>query len=295
MSHTTPAMPSVPSIPFGTFGPQFDTLVMAMGNKIDREWPARHAKHRGSKALIHQLLRVAENTYHTVRYFAADEPPNPSRKPQFALCISPLARTVLDSLFTTVFLFGDLPERTAWYYRAGWRELYEENVRLNGAYGADPDWTNWLKQHTAFVNKVRVDWGVTAAEEANPKLVPRWPIPPQMALQSSLDADRKAYLEYLTDWFYRALSQDAHLSWPGLARTGAALMPRQEVSDEQWRKMKSDAVMTLVTLLLALVSELELELRYDLKERIKYVWGVTNPFWSVGNEVYTRFYQRFFS
>lgn len=51
-------------------------------------------------------------------------------------------------------------------------------------------------------------------------------------------------------------------------------------------KFKSDYVMTTITLVLALASEIQIEFNYQLSERLKYIWSILNPFWGEAKELY---------
>jgi hypothetical protein len=84
----------------------------------------------------------------------------------------PLARTILDSLFTVVFLFEDLPTRIKWYLKSGWRELFEEHQRCRKTYDADPAWSTWLAKQSAILDQMKVDWGISSDEQANPSKIP---------------------------------------------------------------------------------------------------------------------------
>jgi hypothetical protein len=66
--------------------------------------------------------------------------------------------------------------------------------------------------------------------------------------------------------------------------------------DDEWplRKFKSDSVLTTVILLHALISELELQCRFELRERIEYVWGIVSPHSDDARDLYDRFYRAFF-
>lgn len=283
--------PEVPRLNDDVIREPFHNLLAATGNKLDREWKDSYSTHRGSRVMLRALVLSSDNTYRTVRHFCAEHPKDPARKPEYALSAPPLARSILDALFTVVFAFENLAERTEWYYKAGWREIHEEHARHLSRYGADDGWKEYLAEQTEFLDKTRVQWGITAPEAANPsKAIKRWPIPSQMAKHKGTSQERRDFMSHLEDWFYRELSQDAHLSWPGLARRSAYLMlDRDERDDEaKWKlaKKKSDAFFTCVVLLLAMMSEIECELRFGLDERLKYVWGICNAYFEAGKEVY---------
>lgn len=285
--------PDFPALPFDTFREQLDSAVLATINKVDREWPAKYEDHPRAGVLLESLLRTSENTYRTVRYVVADHPVDPSRKVEFALSVPPLTRTVLDALFTVIFLFEDLPRMTDWYYKSGWRELVEEQERHRERYGQEANWSSWLAEKDQVIAATREQWGVTSKEAADLKLIKWWPTPGAMKSSSEISQERKQYLIYLNDWFYRSLSSQSHMSWPGLAYRSAALLPKQDQEDRSWRlsKQKSDVFATTAVLVLALASEVEMELRYGLSERLKYIWGVLSGYYGYARDLYEMRYQ----
>src|SRR5436190_13306221 len=105
MSYTT--LPQG-NIPFEAFREQLDSLVEATANKLEREFPTPLRSDRDLGGLLRCLVLVSNNAYRTMRYFCADLPSDPSRKLEYALSGTPLARSVLEALFTVVFLFEDL-------------------------------------------------------------------------------------------------------------------------------------------------------------------------------------------
>jgi len=280
-------------IPFEAFREQLDSLVEATANKLEREFPLHLRSDRDLGGLLRCLVLVSNNTYRTMRYFCADRPPDPSRKLEYALSATPLARSVLEALFTTVFLFEDLPVRAAWFERAGWREYKEMHARLVEEYGDDPDWRDYAENIGQFVEEAKVWWNITPEEEANVTLIKRWPIPSRMAKDPNTSEARRAHLKYLEDWFYRDLSQDAHLSWPGLVRRVGYLLSTHATEEERERlvKQKSDALMDATIMLLAMITEISVELRFDLEPRLKYVWGLLRTLGPATEELYVRRYE----
>jgi hypothetical protein len=278
-------------LPFEALRERLDSLLTATANKLEREFPGHIENGRDLGGLLRCFVLVAQNTYMTMRYFCADKPSDPARKPAYVLSGGPLARTVLDQLFTVVFLLEDLQERAAWYEKAGWRELKEFNVKAHRDYGADPSWKGYLVEHDALVARAIGWWGVTPEEEADPKKLKYWPLPSQMIKLASTDQAR-SYLRFLDDWFYRELSQDTHLSWPGLMRrTGFLLIARPTDQDfARLAKQKSDIMVTTIIMLLALLSEIELALHFTLAERLKYLWALINGINAASLEIFNTRY-----
>lgn len=281
------------ALPFGTIRTQLEEILIAVGNKLEREWPRKWNAYPEAAVVLRGTIAVTENTYHTVRILCADPHPHPSVRPEFVVSVPPLARTVLDSLFTVVFLFEDLPVRMKWYLKSGWRELSQEHDRYRQTYGTDPAWSEWLSKQAAFVDQMKVDWQITPEEQANPSKITWWPNPGQMKGHKQTAQIRTDYLSYLNDWFYRELSADSHLSWPGLARRAMHFLNKnREQQDRDLGKFRSDCFTVTIALVLALLSEIQVELRYDLQERLKYIWGVLNPGFLMVRELYEYRYER---
>ncbi len=225
-----------------------------------------------------------------MKFFCADTPTDPSRRAEFALSVPPLARTLADSLFTVVFLFDDLVAKLQWYWAAGWRQLYEHHQTALARYGTDPRWKDWLAQRAAMVQTVPAQWGVDPAAVADPSTIRWWPNPGKMP--KGLNGERKDFLTYLNDWFYKHLSGDSHLSAIGLARGHFLLDEKDDGRDEQLSLYRSTMFSTTVTLLLALISELECELRLGgLATRAQYVWTLIGDIFPPALELYDMRYR----
>lgn len=283
-------IPAERRLPFDTIRQELDEVLVACANKLDREWPTRLSTLEGVQPYFRGTVQLTEITYGTVRFLCADKPPNPARKMEFAESVPPLTRTILDSLFTVIFLLEDLPNRWTWFKKSGWREAEEEYQRLYAAHGTDPAWTEWLRRlQEDIVSFVKRESGVTAEEQTNPKLITWWPNPGKMPGQSG--GWRKDYLLYLNDWFYRELSAESHLSFNGFGkRAGFLFAPTQADRERVLDKTRSDGVFTTVTLIISLLSEFEIEFRFGLDQKLKYLWGVIAEYWGAAKELYDRRY-----
>jgi hypothetical protein len=278
---------------FGVIGSHLDTLLEAMSNKLEREWPRALHQHEGSRAVVMGIYRGARNVFGAARFLMADVPPNLGRKPEYVLAVSPLARAIVDALSAIIYLFGSLETRTAAFYKAGWRELKEEMERQSAVYGSDPSWQSYLAGRQRFLQAATVQFGITTAEEMDPKLIPYWPIPSRMIKLSR--ADRRGLMEYLQDWYYRAFSQDCHFAWAGLARSVPFFGDEPGLIDRPsaLELARTRQITGVLTLVLALATELELEFKFDLGTRIRYIWTVLNSWDEEPKELYERFYQSF--
>lgn len=273
---------------FGTFGPQLSSLYEAVVNKLRLEWP-KALNHEGASFLLRGQVAVSRVTYKTVVHLCADNPIAEGRRPEYALSSTPLIRTLLDALFNLVFLLDDLDKRKEHFFRGGWREIKEEFERLNTAYADDEEWATWLSDFAAFIERGRIEFGITDEEAAQSrKTLPYWPTPGQMKKDTSLAPDRKAFLEFMEDWFYRALSSDSHLSMPGLARRAIPILEGHASLDDY----RSECVFVAATLSLALLSEVQMTMRWpDLTPRFEYLWTILAEHWPDARNVYERRYK----
>lgn len=280
------------NLPFDAVGGPLDTLCIAMANKIRLEWPQKWRDLPEAAVTLNAILKVSENTYKSILYLCAEKPPDPSRKLEYAISAPPLARTILDSVFTVVFLFENFQSHFAWYMKSGWREIYKEHQRYGAAYGSEPKWNDWLQSHASVLTDLERRSGVTAAEKAKPDLIRWFPNPGKMSRIQELSGPTKSYLIYLNDWFYRSLSSSSHLSLPGLMNRSAYLLRflgRSEDEEERERvlgKFRSDSVVTAIILLVALLSELQIGLEYDLAQRCKFLWTMLAGFFGTADEIY---------
>jgi hypothetical protein len=252
-----------------------DSLLTALAFKIEREWPARLQQIKGAREIFLLTLRTADMTYRSVRWLCAEVPPDPDRRLEYCLSVPPLNRTILDNLFTVLFILEDLPSRCDWYYKASWREERIELERYKQEFGNLPEWQDWLARAQAHSDFGITFLGLTAHEVANPhpmtkwlnagsmvnyKLSPAKPIPPI-----------RAFMRYLNDWFYADLSQQTHLGGAGLMKRSTPLLldkndPQREHALKRNRKAWSCQTITLI---LALASELERYFRFGLVDRLK--------------------------
>jgi hypothetical protein len=133
-----------------------DSLLTALAFKLEREWPAYLQKIQGAREIFLLTLRTADMTYRSVRWLCAEVPPDPDRSLEYCLSVPPLNRTILDNLFTVLFVLEDLPSRCDWHYKASWREERIELERYKQEFGTLPEWQDWLARAQAHS-----DFGIT--------------------------------------------------------------------------------------------------------------------------------------
>ncbi len=241
--------------------------------------------------MLESLARATENTYHTIWALSFDAPTWPLER-EDALSVGPLSRTILDSLFTVIFAFEDLPARATWYVKGGWKQMWQEQQLYATNYGSDTRWAEWLSERQDFLDRSAARFGITPAEAGDPTSIPYWPIPSHMRRDKNTAAARINLMTYLDDWYYGGLSSESHLSLPGLVMRSMALMPDQDPDERAWRldKQRSDNLLRATIVALAFVSEIEIECHFGLAERLKYVWTMLNSVFDMSRELYDPWY-----
>jgi hypothetical protein len=291
---------------FAVIRDELDSLLASTANKIHREWPAVLSNVSGAREFLLTTVKMADNSYRTIRYICADIPKDPDRKLSYAISVPPLNRTILDSVFTVVFMLEELPSRSRWYLKAGWRALREELSRYKEQYEDSPQWQTWLANLEKLVQDGISIYGITPQEIADPKRIKRWPNPgrmPQYGVKSgtSLPPTRQ-FLVFLNDWCYRELSSQAHLSFDGVLRVGALLLRDTLLHDQKDHleetglpRFKSSQIGRTLTLVLALLSEIEAYFSFGSRQKLRYLWTILGSYCLESKEVYEKRYQALLS
>lgn len=282
---------------FEVIGEPLNKFLLAVGNKLSREWPQRYWNVTGARELFVMHVRISRITYISALYLGADKPPDHLRLPEFCASIPVLNRSILDSLLTVMFLLEDVPNRVAWFWESDWRELKLELDRYMAEYGNLPEWKTWLAQLSEHCDAGIAHAKLSAAQAANPRSLRSWLNPGAMvnfglSPSDSLPASR-AFMKYLNDYFYIDLSQQAHLGGWGLAKRGPIFFDEVQNDPERPEKLKRNKYGQLgqsVALVLALASEIEVHFNFGLRQQAKYVWGLAAPAIVVVEEMYNKRY-----
>jgi hypothetical protein len=257
---------------------QIGRLLESVPNKLEREWPkSRTASSDPAFLVLVGTTSMVSNTFGAIRLLCSDKSQDWRLRPEMALVVPTLARTILDALYTCIFLFEDLPSRADWYVCSGWRELAEYIDRARRDYGSDPGWTEYLIDAEANLARLAQ---LIAKPPGELRTARWWPTPQQM--KSSTNNPRTAaFFNYLNDWFYREFSQVSHGTLPGLIHTIGALRDLAKGDTAKLEHLRGYHFMQVVMLLVTFYSEVEGELRIGVVSDLKYIWQMLiqhNPF-----------------
>lgn len=275
-----------------------DKAMTALGNKIEREWPKRYSTILGAREIVLLNVATTDITSRSIRYLCAEKPPDPNRSLEYCLAAPPLNRTILDNLFSMIFVLEDLPTRCLWYHKAAWREQRLELDRYRAEYGTLPNWQAWLKNLTALSDFGVHLFHISPGEVANPKSVPSWPNAGAMATYQVSSAAPKPlnreFMQYLNDWFYADLSQQSHLGGQGMMKRSSPLLHERNSPERQatLNKNRYTWIGQAITLTLALATEVEAYFQFGIETDLRYLWGVTAPVIVVAQEIYDKRYAK---
>src|SRR6266849_126428 len=289
------------SLDFSVIGEPLNNLLIATGNKLSREWPAKYSNVIGARELFVIHLRVAHMTYLSALYIGEDKLQADERRlSEIVVSLPLLNRAILDSLFTLLFTLEDVPDRCAWFRESDWKASRLELDRYVAEYGDSdlPEWKSYLEDLSKACDMGLALTNLTPAQTANPKALRSWPNPVAMvkrgvspnASLSPLQEVRK----YLNDFFYTDLSQQAKLGGWGIAKRGTMLLDEIRVKpgiEDQIRKFRYAHMGQAVALVLALASEIEAHFKFGLRQDVLYVWNVAAPVIFVVNEMYDKRYK----
>jgi hypothetical protein len=288
-------VPEGETLNFGDIRAELDTLLEAVSNTLEREWPHGYGA-VDSPAIVIGHYRVCLIAFKTLRYFCADTPAvEPNRWPEFVVSAPPLVRSMLDALANIVYIFENLAARTVELAKRGWKEDHERAERYRARYGNDAAWTAYFAELAAEEPRVRE---LLAIEHAEMQQLRRWPSLGKMISATDRDRlgddSRREFLTYLNDLFYREFSEDAHLSPPGLYRRSDVLLVERRLWTNRQREAVADkrthALMTAMGLMFAISAEFSHDLRLGLNERIVRLWTRVNFYSSILKELYEQRY-----
>jgi len=229
---------------FNVIGEPLNKLLIAVGNKRSREWPSQYSNVIGAQQLFVMHVRIARVTYLSALYLSADKPPDPMRSLEFGASIPVLNRSLLDSLFTILFILEDVPSRIVWFWEADWKETRLELDRYIAEYGTLPEWQTWLMRLTEHCDSGMAHAQVSAAQASNPRSLRSWPNPGAMSNHglsegTPLPANR-AFMKFLNDYYYIDLSQQAHLGAWGLVKRGGVFLDEAYNDPDRPEKLRKN-------------------------------------------------------
>jgi hypothetical protein len=218
------------------------------------------------------------NYFGTICWLGSDEDETGKRPKWAALAIPSITRTMLDCLFTTVYMLEDFGPRSDLYHRSSYREQAEELELHRNAYGSEPDYQRFINLQTKNLTASASAQGLSEREVLHPRHLQYWPTPTQLVRDKLAKPENRRFFKWLNNWSYRYVSQIAHHSAIGVARTAGFLLvdmfpnKKEQIEGETALQFRSLYVGIATTVLLCFGSELNavFSLGYDLD--LQHLW-----------------------
>ena len=214
----TQASVQLQSVDYSALAAPIDGLLFNLDRDLQRQIAKLHKLGDRVKARSVEMplmfLRYARIAYNSVRFLMADTPPDPARKPIYAIIVPNVNRQLIDILSTLVFMLDDLEPRLKLYERSGYRGMREQYDLYNNAHGNDPIWQPHLKSLAAAIVKTAQDFNISAADQKDPTQIRYWPTPNQM--NKKIKTKSQDFLRYLITWLWGDTSEQAHFACNGM-------------------------------------------------------------------------------
>lgn len=276
------------ALDFSIIKEPLDNLCIATKNRLERDWPDTINASVLLKLAVRAQVETAINTHLTIRYLCADYPEDYSRKIEYAISCPPLLRGIVETLCNLVFLFEDIQTRGNLFLKQGYFDFIKYKKRYI-------DWLGGNNQYHEFMNIVtsQVDYLREKAEITGKEKRQRFPGPKQMLDEKwGNSSETQTVLKYLYEMHYDPLSSNSHLSWLGIVTRSLCLLQRNEEEKLKLVKhLKNEYNVANVILILAIISEIQKNMGFDLLPRIETLWLKLTPLTAWADELYNKRYR----
>jgi hypothetical protein len=187
---------------------------------------------------------------------------------------APVARSLLESLVTLVFVLDKPETRGRRFMRSSWENKKLDIDRYRKRFGGQAAWDLWIQEAEGGQQDLERELkalGENTRSKFDKK--DRWPPPGQMAGQAA-KASTNRYLTFLHDWFGRELSDASHFTWNGLGVFGTCVLQDDRGERQSAvKKHRMRLVIVFVALMLALVTEVDATYDLGWKNEIQKMWS----------------------
>jgi len=268
-------------------------------NKIEREWVEKYKYLDSGKETLLPYLRIAKNTFKTILFICSDIKDNSTREEYFALAVSPLTRTLLEILFSVVYLLENFPEKIKLFDKSYYKEQKGATDWFRQKYSGIKKWDKYLSEKNSKLNmyeEMLLENNLLTENEKNNLDQIRY-FPRVSKIISRLEdenSDAVTFLKYLDDLHYRALSGQSHLEPSGIVEFYPFFLNLQfnkNIADEI-AFYKSKQVYLATSFILSLISEIVIDFNYELKSKLAYIWVLLSSGSELSEEIYQMRYQK---
>jgi hypothetical protein len=286
-----------PTFDFRLIKNELEELFTIIENNIAREWVEKYRDLDGGKETILPIIRIARNTFRTILFICSDAVDNSSRELYFSLAVSPLTRTLLEALFSLIYLLEDFPSKIDLFDKSYYRDQREITDSLREKYSGIPKWDSYFAEKDAKLERYEnyfLNNGILSeAEKENLENIRYFPRVSKIIKRLEIEnSSSVSFLKYLDDFHYRELCGQSHLEPSAIVELYPFFLQiNEETLEDEIYYHKSKQIYLATTFILSLISEIEIDFNYGLKSRLSYLWVLLNSGNELSEEVYNMRYQ----
>lgn len=290
MSDTAPKkVQGITRIDFAPIKPKLEGLFINIERELERKAKENpgHRCHNQATIFLHVSSLSIYNGYESILWLGSDKEETGKRPKNALLTIPSITRTMIDNLFTVVFMFDQekfLPNYV-WYAKSSYREGWEELQRYKKDFPQHEDYIKFFEESLQeYAEGLKQHLQVPDAELSNPSGLKYWPtltqaIYPRNDTDYNLTPDCKKFFVWLNDWSYRDISQIAHHSAWGVTKIGSFLL-RDSLSKEMQDRIGGDGIerfrfgqiFNAVTALLCFATEINQHYQLNHNADLLQIW-----------------------
>lgn len=265
----------------------FGNLLTTTQNKLERDWTNKYPNelvNSGKFVILNMFKMSIINFYGIVQFCQISE----EQKLTLYLNVPTLNRSIVENLFLLVFLLDNFPENNKLLIKNSLRERKEILDFYKAHYSGIPKWDDYLSKEYPALHKytgvVDAIVGLTQDEKKNMENMKR--IPRVSGIVKYLDRRNRPnirFFNYLDKLHYLQLSHLSHLQPSGLVAIGKLLEKPQKEDIERFIKEQRWIAVTLV---MCLMSEIEIHFNYKLKTQLAHLWEIFQNHSEYAQEAY---------
>lgn len=282
---------------FGLVKDELRSVLSALLEFLNRQWPTGDQFVEGAKETLIPYVQISFNTFETIIFVCSDVDDGSNRQELFSVAVSPLTRSLLESLFSIVYLLDDLNEKVVEFDKALFKEQTKFLKWAKSQYANIPNWERYFEEKSKRLEtfaQFLIDRGeLKEGEMENLDTIRDFPRVSKVKKRlKSKESPVVPFLEYLDDLHYRELSFHSHLEPSGIIELQPIFAGTDKrVADDMVSDIRSKQVYLAVAFVLSIASEIEFCFNFGLRQRLSYLWVLLNSANDLSEEIYSLRYQ----
>jgi Family of unknown function (DUF5677) len=289
---------------YGEVQSEFHKLLNSVDTQLKYNLPNEVKEIIGGSEAIQLYFKNAKTLYTTIIFICSDSDNCCKKSPYYSLTTPQLNRTLLEILFSFVYLLADFPTHSKMFYQAVLREKEEKIQADKRNYSDQTEWQEYFRKQEAELAKLKEQFKVfDLTTEEKTKLGDiannsnHFPKVGNIVKRLNQTDSVVKFLKYIQDLVYRELSSKTHLEPSGLIdlsifylNPNPFIYPNSFKSlEEELRDFKTKQVWISIGLIMCICSEIELNFEFKLKIELIKLW---EKFIEGGNDFIKEVYEK---